>query len=250
MATPPRLYCPIALAPGQLLDLSPTAARHVQVLRMQPGQNVLLFGQGKGQWLATIHSIGRTQVRVQVEHHQMIERETPLSVHLVLGLVANDRMDGVLEKATELGAAGFTPLETERCVLKLSGERAQKRLHHWQAVVAAACEQCGRNTVPAIEPVLTVGQYLKAPSADKGEKRVRFLLSLSNQAQPLHEAARCNGLDAIGACELACGPEGGWTPSEEALFIQAGWIPVSLGPRTLRADTAPLAALAALTLNG
>jgi 16S rRNA (uracil1498-N3)-methyltransferase len=249
MAASPRLYCPVALSEGMQLNLSAAASRHVQVLRMQPGQNVVLFGHGAGQWLATITSIGRSQVTVTVENHELIERETPLSVHLALGLVANDRMDSVLEKATELGAASFTLLETERCVVKLSGERAQKRLQHWQAVVASACEQCGRNTVAPVGPVVTLNQYLLQAATGNHRRRVRFLLSLSEQAKPLHEATKISGLGGIDTCELVCGPEGGWTTGEEALLTQAGWIPVSLGPRTLRADTAPLAALAALTLN-
>lgn len=249
MASLPRFFCPIALQTGQSLDLPPTAARHVQVLRMQPGQSVLLFGSGQGQWRACIEEIGRSHVRVCPQEFADIARETPLRVHLVMALVANDRMDHLLEKATELGAASFSPLETERCVVKLSGDRAEKRRQHWQAVVASACEQCGRNTVPQVLPTQSLTHYLSSFPLLHNNRSARYLLSLSEQAQPLMRVAGATQFQPSSSIDLVSGPEGGWSMTEESHLVQAGLIQVSLGPRTLRADTAPLAALSALTLG-
>ncbi|MBH1978666.1 MAG: 16S rRNA (uracil(1498)-N(3))-methyltransferase, partial [Comamonadaceae bacterium] len=148
----PRFHCPADLAPGLELALPAGAARHVQVLRMQPGDSITLFhgglqdpGAPGGEFTATITHMGRSEVRVQVGAHHAIEREAARTVHLLAGITANERMDWLVEKATELGVASITPLLAERSVLKLKGERADKKLAHWQAVAVAACEQCGRN---------------------------------------------------------------------------------------------------------
>jgi len=233
----PRFYCPVPLARGQSLDLPPGAARHVQVLRLQPGVRITLFNGEGGEFDATIEEMGRRDVRVQVGAHDAVEREARTRVTLALGIPANERMDWLVEKATEVGAAAIQPLQTERTVLRLSGERAAKRLAHWQGIAVAACEQCGRNRVPAIHPVQDLGDWLRQLPAAHDE--ARLLLALRPGAQPLPEAS------AQGMTVLS-GPEGGLSAAEEDAALHAGFRPVTLGPRVLRAETAALAALALL----
>jgi 16S rRNA (uracil1498-N3)-methyltransferase len=236
----PRLYCPTQLAPGASLALPAGAARHVQVLRMQPGGELTLFNGEGGQWQAVIERMGRTDVDVRVSRFEDIERETNVAVHLAVGLTANERMDWLVEKATELGAASFQPLVTARSVLRLSGERAQKKREHWQAIAAAACEQCGRNRVPRVHEPQTVDEWIPAvPPVDN-----RIVLSLSNEAVPLRESRHADARQWL----CLSGPEGGLEPREEMLALEAGFMPVTLGPRVLRAETAPVALLGALAV--
>ena len=235
----PRLHCPGPLASGQLLELPPGPARHVQVLRLQPGAQLTLFNGDGGEFAAVVEHMGRSAVRVQVAQHHPIEREARRQVHLAIGMPANERMDWLVEKATELGAASIQPLVAERSVLKLTGDRAEKKRAHWQAVAVAACEQCGRNRIPAIHPVLDLARWLAAPQAHP----VRLLLSLAPQALPLAEAAA-----PAGAVLALSGPEGGLSVAEQSCALAQGFRPVSLGQRVLRAETAPVALLALLTL--
>ncbi|MFZ9558065.1 MAG: 16S rRNA (uracil(1498)-N(3))-methyltransferase, partial [Limnohabitans sp.] len=157
----PRLYCDLALTPGDVVLLPAGAARHIQVLRLQPGDALTLFNGHAGEYDAQVDHMGRQEVRVRVGNHHAIEREAPAMVHLVTGMPANDRMDWLVEKATELGVQRLTPLMTERSVLRLQGERAEKKLAHWQSVVVAASEQCGRNRLMTIDPVCTLAQWLR-----------------------------------------------------------------------------------------
>jgi 16S rRNA (uracil1498-N3)-methyltransferase len=147
----PRIHCPDPLSDGAHLALPSGAARHVQVLRMQPGETVTLFDGRGGQWQATITRMGRSEVQVEVGAHAPIEREAQRVVWLAPGMPANERMDWLVEKATELGVHRITPLMTERSVIRLTGDRAEKKQAHWQAVAASASEQCGRNRVPLMD---------------------------------------------------------------------------------------------------
>ena len=245
----PRFHCPAPLATGAEIDLPPGAARHVQVLRLQPGDGITLFHGGQdadspgGEFDATVLRMGRSDVRVQVGTHHATEREAPRAVHLLAGITANERMDWLVEKATELGVASITPLVAERSVLKLKGERAEKKLAHWQAVAVAACEQCGRNRVPVVHDAVDLAGWLRA-QAPLPAQGTRLLLSLRTGTQALRMAAAGGG----GLIFLS-GPEGGLSSTEEDLALAHGFAPVTLGPRVLRAETAPLAALAALTLQ-
>lgn len=236
----PRFHCPAALAPGATLSLPEGAARHVQVLRLQPGDAVTLFNGEGGEYAAEVKRMGRSEVEVQIVSHQEVEREAPRAVHLALGMPANERMDWLLEKATELGVASLQPLQTERSVLRLSGERADKKRAHWQGIAIAACEQCGRNRVPLVQPVRTLSDWQRGQLPEQ-----RLMLSLAPDSVPFTQ--QITRLSA-GPVVLLSGPEGGLSPTEELAARAAGFIPVSLGARTLRAETAPLAALAALTL--
>ena len=237
----PRLYCPTLLAPGQSLALPPGAARHVQVVRMQPGQDVTLFNGEGGQWRAVIEKMGRSDVQVRVEAFEDVERESPVAVHLAVGIPANERMDWLVEKATELGCASLQPLVTARGVLRLAGERAGRKREHWQAIAAAACEQSGRNRVPVVHEPVAFSQWVARSAAREGEK---VMLSFSAQATRLGES-RPGGAQWL----VLSGPEGGLDAREEALALEAGFRPITLGPRVLRAETAPLAALSLLTLT-
>jgi 16S rRNA (uracil1498-N3)-methyltransferase len=231
----PRLYSPAPLVAGAVLALPPSAARHVQVLRLQPGDGVVLFDGSGGEWQAAIERMGRSDVTVRVLEHVPVAREPARDVHLALGMPGNERMDWLVEKAAELGAASIQPLVTERAIVRLAGERAARKREHWQAVAAAACEQCGGNRVPAVHEPVAFTQW--SPPADAA----RWLLSFAPDAQPLHAVRG-------GPLVLLSGPEGGLTPQEESAARAAGFRPLTLGPRVLRAETAPLAALAAFTL--
>ena len=244
----PRFHCPADLAPGAEIDLPPGAARHVQVLRLQPGDAITLFHGGQdgpgGEFDATVLRMGRSDVRVQVGAHHAIEREAPRAVHLLAGITANERMDWLVEKAAELGVTSITPLVAERSVLKLKGERADKKIAHWQAVAVAACEQCGRNRVPVVHAAVDLAAWVRAqaPAGTPGAAQ-RLLLSLRAGTVPLHAGAT-GGAPVV----FLSGPEGGLSAAEEDIALQHGFAAVTLGPRVLRAETAPLAALAALTL--
>ena len=235
----PRFHCPLPLASGQVLALPPGPARHVQVLRLQPGDALTLFNGEGGEFEARVTRMGRSEVEVELGAHQAIEREAARAVHLLCGITANERMDWLVEKATELGAASLTPLLAERSVLKLKGERADKKRAHWQGVAVAAAEQCGRNRVPLLHAALDLSDWLSRPTAEG----VRCMLSLAQGTRSLSAAA-------AGAAPLVVlsGPEGGLSPAEEALALSSGFVPVTLGSRVLRAETAPLAVLAALSV--
>ncbi len=238
----PRFYCPLPLAAGVQFDLPAGAARHVQVLRLQPGDAITLFNgaAAHGQWQAQIVEMGRSHVQVRLVAHEALECEHRRPVHLLAGITANERMDWLVEKATELGAASLTPLLAERSVLKLKGERGEKKRDHWQAVAVAACEQCGRNQVPVIHPAVTLAQWLAAHPQTSSESRA--VLSLAPGSQPLLQAVPAGA----GPVVVLSGPEGGLSPQEEAAALVSGFAPITLGPRVLRAETAPLAALALL----
>lgn len=234
-----RLYLPVEPEEGVRLILPPGPARHVQVRRLQPGDGVVLFDGSGRQWEARIESIGRSEVAVRPGPAREVDRELGVAVTLALGVPANERMDWLVEKATELGVARILPLVCERSVLRLEGERGQRRREHWQAVAVAAAEQCGRTRVPVVEPLQPLAQGLAA--ADHG--CARWVLSLSDDAT----APAWAGLPAAGVVLLS-GPEGGLSAAEEQAARAAGYRPVSLGPRVLRAETAPLAVLARLSL--
>lgn len=238
----PRFHCPLPLAAGAEIELPAGAARHVQVLRMQPGDTITLFegaqeGVG-GEWQATITRMGRSTVAVRVDSHSATDRENQRPVHLLAGITANERMDWLVEKATELGVTSITPLLAERSVLKLKGERGDKKRTHWQAVAVAACEQCGRNRVPVIHEAVSLTQWLQQAPASG----VRAVLSLAEGTQTLPQALSTSA-NAHEPVYFLSGPEGGLTTAEEALARSNGFMPVTLGPRILRAETAPLAAL-------
>lgn len=231
----PRLHVALPLHSAAIVALPPGAARHVQVLRLQPGNALTLFNGEGGEWSAEVVRIGRSEVEVRIGDFVEIERELDVPVTLALGMPANDRMDALIEKATELGVVAIQPLICERSVLRLAGERATKKLEHWQGVAVAASEQSGRTRVPRIQPVTPFADWLRKLETSSDVQR--FVLSLRADAKPLTA-----GVDQLSTLFLS-GPEGGLTEAEEDAAREAGFMPASLGPRVLRADTAPLAAL-------
>ena len=247
-----RFYVNTALRTGSQLTLPDQAARHVQVLRLQPGDGITLFnglGDGQpgaeGEFSATITRMGRSDVEVIIGAYTATHREAPRAVHLVVGMPANERMDWLVEKATELGAASIQSVMSERSVLRLKAERAEKKQAHWRGVAIAASEQCGRSRVPVLHDVATLSDWFKTRArqtlVDAG---ANVLLSLRAGSQPLAQAA--TGMQAL---TFLSGPEGGLSPAEEAAALACGFVPVTLGPRVLRAETAPLAVLSILSLS-
>ena len=244
---PARLFVDTPLSYGASLALPPGPARHVQVLRLQPGAAITLFDGRGGEFAATVTQMGRSDVQVQVGAHDPVQRELARPVTLARGMPANERMDTLIEKATELGVASIAPLICERSVLRLQGERAEKKLAHWRGVAIAASEQSGRTWVPALNAVTALPAWLAALPAP-GHDGVRWLLSFQADAPALAQAAAALA-EAQTPVLVLSGPEGGLSPAEEALAIRCGFTPVGLGPRVLRADTAPLAVLAWLGLT-
>jgi 16S rRNA (uracil1498-N3)-methyltransferase len=237
----PRFYVPQPLDPGMVLKLPGSVARHVQVLRLRPSAVVTLFNGDGGEYEAQLHaSTDSAVMQAQVLTHTPVERELAFRFLLAQAVVSHDKMDWVLEKMTELGAAGFFPVLTARSVIKLQPERAEKRHTHWQGIVAAACEQCGRNTVPSLHTARALTPWLT--SAPAGHR----LIATPNARQSLTNWAQGLGTAPQSPVVLLVGPEGGWEAHEEDLALQAGFQPVHLGSRVLRTETAGLAALSLL----
>jgi 16S rRNA (uracil1498-N3)-methyltransferase len=238
-----RLFVDAVLAEGAELALPETAARHAQVRRVQPGDALVLFDGRGHEAPARVTTMGRSDVRVRVGAPAAVDRELSVAVTIALVMPANERMDWLVEKAGELGAAALQPLLGERSVLRPSGERAERRRAHWQGIAVAASEQCGRTRVMQVAPVQALADWLaRLPAAPAGE---RWLLAPHADAAAVSAAPAA--LPAL--CTLS-GPEGGLSPAEQAAARAAGFRPLSLGPRVLRAETAPLAVLAWLALRG
>jgi 16S rRNA (uracil1498-N3)-methyltransferase len=237
-ARAPRLFVDADLTSHTTLTLEGDATRHAAtVLRLRAGDDVTLFNGRGGEFAARVQAAGRKHLALQVSRHDPIERESPLCITLLQGISAADRMDITLQKGVELGVREFHPLDTERSVVRLSEERAASRLAHWQRVVIAACEQCGRNRIPGVHAVQALRDYCTRPS----DANRRLLLSPSATLR-----LRDSGAHAGERIEIATGPEAGFSGEEERLLRTAGFVPVGLGPRVLRTETAALAAVAAL----
>jgi 16S rRNA (uracil1498-N3)-methyltransferase len=234
--SPPRFYLDQPLAPGARFSLPPGPARHAaKALRLAADDSITLFNGRGGEFTARIERIHKDEVAVSVTGFVDAERESRLQVMLAQGISSGERMDYTLQKAVELGVASVQPIAARRSVVKLAGERADRRVAHWQGVVASACEQCGRNQVPVVAPPLPLAAWL-------GQQAGRRLLFLS----PLAEARLADLPAPDGQDCLVAGPEGGFEGEEIACLQAAGAIAVRLGPRVLRTETAALAALAAM----
>ena len=247
---------PHAFVAGGVVTLAAAAARHVQVLRLQPGDALVVFNGSDGaDWPGEIVRIGRRDVDVRLGAPLPVDRELACDVTIALGVPANDRMDALVEKASELGAAAIQPLVCERSVVRVSGERAEAKRAHWQAVAAAASEQCGRARVAVVHPVAYLPRWLESlPTATEQ----RIVLSLTSSSLEPERAfaggtAHPHGRDrepaARASVVVLSGPEGGLAAGEESAALARGFVAVGLGPRVLRADTAPLAWLAWLGLR-
>lgn len=244
----PRFFVDHDFVAGLAMPLPATVARHVQVLRLQPGAAVTLFnGRDGAEWRASVLRMGKSEVEVQLESAAAIDRELPWQVTLAIGAPANDRMDALVEKAGELGAAGIQPLICERSVLRLVGDRAEAKRRHWQGVATAASEQCGRVGVTAVAAMRPLASWLHEAGLGEdpgGAVALRIVLSFDARALPLADVIGGPETTALRRLVVLSGPEGGLAPGEEDAAVTCGFVRTGLGPRVLRADTAPLAVLA------
>lgn len=232
--TSPRFYHPGNIASS--VRLEPQAAHHaLRVLRLNSGDPVILFNGEGGEYRGLISHCHKDGVNVAIGEFLSIERESPLRIVLAQGISSGENMDFTVQKAVELGVSGIQPIETTRSVVRLSGERAEKRAAHWRRVAISACEQCGRNRLPDIGAIATLDEWLAR--LDGG---MRWLLSPAAQ-RSLRDFARPDTI-----VWLLAGPEGGLTAEEEEAARAAAFQPVRLGPRVLRTETAAVAALSAM----
>lgn len=231
----PRIYSPQPLAAQTTLELAPEASHHLaRVLRMQRGDALVVFNGDGGEYPATITAVDKRAVHIATEQFREAAPESPLHLQLGIAMSKGERMDWIVQKATELGVARIVPLISERVELKLQGERAEKKLAHWHGIAIAACEQCGRNRLPEIGDIQPLAQWLEQTEAE-----AKFVLHHRTEAA-LDAGAR------PGNVALLVGPEGGLSESEIAAAERKGFAPLRLGPRVLRTETAPLAAISVL----
>ena len=231
----PRFFAPGQLSLGAEIDLSERAARHCAVLRLRRGAAVVLFNGEGGEFSAELTRITRGAARAYLISRQAPERESPLAIALAQCVSSGDRMDATLQKSTELGVSRIVPITSERSVVRLSSDRADRRLAHWRNVVIAACEQCGRNHVPEVAAIVDFDSFLGEAAGDG----LRLLLA-PDANRSLKQ------LEPPGKVTLLVGPEGGLAPEERQHAERRGFLPVRFGPRVLRTETAPLATIAAM----
>lgn len=232
----PRIYEPGPLSSHALLDLSEDGANHIgRVLRMQAGQELVLFDGRGGQYPATIQAVGKKQVTVQLAELDPVEVESPLAIHFGQVISRGDKMEFTIQKSVELGVNVITPLFSERCGVKLNGERLDKKLEQWQKIAISACEQCGRNRIPEIRPAMELAAWLAEPTEElKLNLHPRAPYSINTLPEPSH------------GIRLLIGPEGGLSAAEIEQAREQGFADMLLGPRVLRTETAGLTAITAL----
>ncbi|MDG2018153.1 MAG: 16S rRNA (uracil(1498)-N(3))-methyltransferase [Porticoccaceae bacterium] len=232
----PRVYSPQPLSIGDCIELEAGAARHLtSVLRMTSGQPVCLFNGRGGEYSGELVEAKKGKASVAINHFADVDRESPLCIHLAIGISRGERMDWIMQKATELGVSEITPLFTERCEVKLSGDRLGKKVRHWQQVAISACEQSQRNSVPQINNPILLEQWQQHCEASlKLVLHHRSAKSLGEMSPPSGEIA------------LLIGPEGGLSEREIEQATSFDFLPLAIGPRVLRTETAPLAAISIL----
>ncbi len=233
----PRFFCPQELAVGAQLTLPEAVAHHIQVVRLAPGQEITLFNGHGGEYSATLSSIEKRRVTAEIQSHLPRETELPYAVTLAQALPEASKIDWIIEKAIELGVSGIQPLAAQRCVVRLSAERAEKKHAHWQGIIVSASEQSGRNRLAQLAPLQDFKHWI-------GQDAPRQRIILTPRAgQSLAGWARAQAPQAV---TLMIGPEGGFSIEEENLALANGALALAMGPRILRTETAGLAALAAL----
>ena len=232
----PRFYVDFALSPDSVVELPDNVVRHLNVLRVKNTEEIVLFnGNGKS-YPALSEVLEKRRASVRILREEATDNESPLKITLVQAVSAAERMDFTLQKSVELGVAEIRPVISERCVVRLNGERAEKRVARWQEIVVSACEQSGRNIVPKVLPLTTYAQALQ----QLPQETTKLLMSL-NRAQKLGDVRPQSG-----KVVFLVGPDGGWTEKEEQQAFDAGFQSVTLGKRVLRTETASLAAIAAM----
>jgi len=232
-----RVYVDAVLEPGARLTLTGGAAGHLtRVLRLRPKAALKLFNGRGGEYAASIERVQRSEVQVAIGAHEPIERESPFPLTLAQGVSRGERMDLVVQKATELGVARLVPLLTERSIVRLNGEQSDRKSSHWRAIAIAACEQCGRNRLPEVALPAQLREFLRQPCGDS----VRLLLSPAAPRR-IEDVSR-----PAGGATVLIGPEGGLSDAEQEDALTAGFTAVNLGPRVLRTETAAIASLTLL----
>ena len=233
----PRFHCPQPLVLGQLVDLPEAVAHHLHVVRMQPGEEITVFNGEGGEYLAHLVTVDKKRASATLKAYVARDVELPYALTLAQALPEAAKMDWIVEKAVELGVAVIQPLAAQRCVVKLAGERAEKKQQHWQGIIVAASEQCGRNRLAQLAPVDNFSGWI----TQQGLHR-RVILS-PRAEQSLADWARHQPPQTL---TLMIGPEGGFSEAEEAAARQHGALCLSMGARVLRTETAGVAAVAAL----
>jgi 16S rRNA (uracil1498-N3)-methyltransferase len=234
---PPRVYHPEKLQVGRDVTLTAGASHHLaRVLRLVPGDAVRLFDGSGGEYRGVVRSSARDSVRVRSESFDPVERESALRVGLAQVISSGERMEFTVRKAVELGVAWIQPLTARRSIVRLTGERAARRVEHWQRIVISACEQCGRNRVPTVRPIVDLLHWL----GDSPRTAVRLIL------EPASERSMSQIEAPAGEVTLLAGGESGFAPEDTEAAVLRGFVPVRLGPRVLRTETAGMAALAAM----
>ena len=232
----PRFYVDFALSPDSVVELPDNVVRHLNVLRVKNTEEIVLFNGNGKVYPALPEVLEKRRASGRILREEVTDNESPLNITLVQAVSAAERMDFTLQKSVELGVAEIRPVISERCVVRLSGERAEKRVARWQEIVVSACEQSGRNIVPKVLPLTTYAQALQ----QLPQETAKLLMSL-NRAQKLSDVRPQSG-----KVVFMVGPEGGWTEKEEQQAFDAGFQSVTLGKRVLRTETASLAAIAAM----
>lgn len=233
-----RVYADTALSPGVAATLEGSAAEHVRrVLRLRAGDPVTLFNGDGHDYPGRVLALRGSRVEVEVSVREAARAEAPLALTLVQGIARSERMDLVMQKATELGVTRIVPVQTARSVVRIERDAAARKLGHWQGIVVAACEQCGRARLPAIEPPQTLAAWLARP-APAGVRRL--------QLDPAGASPLAGAAAGAAAIELLVGPEGGLEDAERDAAAATGHRPCTLGPRILRSETAAIAAIAVL----
>ena len=231
----PRIYTDQPLDSGANVTLEGGAARHLcSALRMSVGEEITLFNGDGGEFSAALTALGKSQVGVVIGEHREVNRESPLKLHLAIAVSRGERMDWIVQKATELGASEITPLFSERTEVKLNAERLEKKLRHWQQVAISACEQSQRNKLPMIHNAQTLNHWLSQGNDDSAQLKL-VLHHRSDKTLAQHQAPKS-------VC-LLVGPEGGLSDNEIHHAVENGFVPLTLGPRVMRTETAPLAAI-------
>lgn len=232
----PRIYHPTPLSAQQQINLCDSAARHVaRVLRLNVGNELILFDGKGGEYPSIITGLDKRNVQVECGMRIDREPESPLVITLAQGISRGDRMDYTIQKAVELGVNRIVPLSTERSVVNLKGDRLEKKMQHWLGIIISACEQCGRNTLPKLTPLYDLKQWIQVETAGSA-------LILDHRAS--------SGISTLkikdNQCTLLVGPEGGLSEQEREMAIAQGYQGIRLGPRILRTETAALTALAGI----
>ncbi len=238
-----RFYHPTEITPGKIIELSADNKHHaVRVLRLKKGDAITLFNGYGGEYSARIETINKSGTTALIESFHGIECESPIKIELAQAICITEKMDWIIQKTVELGVTSIQPISTARSIVHLSDERSSKRLQHWQKIVISACEQCGRNVIPQVFPLIPLPQWLSQKKSTQSAHDLHLMLS-TTAPTGLRDISRPTENAKV---SLVIGPEGGFTQEEETAIVHSGFAPIRIGKRILRTESAALAAIAAL----